>query len=188
MIDFRYLKEEVNADTSRFPIGHDDLILQYLYDRDRWADGERLGRQMRTECKDNNQPMLTDAAAACMRQILFSYKVKISKFNGLLNSFAVLLMNRGLEQDEFNSTRNLRLWMERLSRIDMYYRSIEDKEYFCKPSRYGAPLCWGVTADDTQHGSKTDAKSHVALRSRAFPVSEELDEEFGKGFMVSAAW
>ena len=112
---------------SCFPIGYDDLILQYLYNRDRWAIS---GRQMRTECKDNNQLMLTDAAAACMRQILFSYKVKINKFNGLLNSFAVLLMNCGLDQDD--------LTVQEIS--DMYYRSIEDKAYFCKPSRYGAPL------------------------------------------------
>ena len=141
---------------------------------------------MRRECKDNNQLMLTDEAAACIRQILYSYKVKLSVFNGMMNSFAVLLLGRPLKEEEFPSTQTIRLWLVRLSRIDRHRTALEDLKYFCEPNfLFGAPISWGLTTDDTQHVDKKHAKSHSALRTRGFSVS---DNGKGKGFMVGAGW
>ena len=141
---------------------------------------------MRRECKDNNQLMLTDEAAACIRQILYSYKVKLSVFNGMMNSFAVLLLGRPLKEEEFPSTQTIRLWLVRLSRIDRHRTALEDLKYFCESNfLFGAPISWGLTTDDTQHVDKKHAKSHSALRTRGFSVS---DDGKGEGFMVGAGW
>jgi len=73
------------------------LILDWLHDAGRYSKGARLALQMMVICKENGQPMLSDEAAACIRQILFSHKVKLSNFPAVLNSFAVLLLGHPLD-------------------------------------------------------------------------------------------
>ena len=186
--DFKTLKEQtINIDKSRIPIDKDDYILDHLLHRKRWMKGMRFPREVKRICKDNNQLMLTDEAAACIRQMLYLYKIKLSNFNGLLNSMAVYYLNRPLNMEEFVSTQSIRLWLIRLSIIDKYHRGVEDRKYFCKGSRYGAPISFGLTADDTQHGDKKQGKSHVALRSIGFAVSDD-DEKEAPGFNVGSGW
>ena len=194
-LDFNKLKEWING-VQLFPCRLDEkeegttikglFLLEYLNDAKQYTNGERFPRDMMIECKDNNQPMLSDEAAACIRQILYAYKVKLCNFPAMLNSFAVLLLGRSLNVHEFCSVSTIRARLVRLSCIDRFNRSEEDKAFFLKRTEYGAWVSFGMTTDDTQHGEKTSGKSHVAIRSRGFYVEAEREED--DNFMVGAGW
>ena len=100
--------------------------------------------------QQNSQPMLSEESAHIIRHILFEYKIPLSKFGGLLNMFAVLLLGRELDESEYSSASTIRTWMDRLAVIDKHYQRKIDRDAFLKKSKYGFDVIWGATADDTQ--------------------------------------
>ena len=58
--------------------------------------------------KGDSGNVMTTATAAIVRQIVLSYNVPLSTFPGMLCSYAVLLLGRPLDTDEFFSTRTVR--------------------------------------------------------------------------------
>ena len=126
--------------------------------------------------QQNSQPMLSEESAHIIRHILFEYKIPLSKFGGLLNMFAILLLGRELDDKEFSSASTIRTWMDRLAVIDRHYQREVDKKVFSKKSKYGFDILWGITADDTQHGHKTSGKTHLCLR--VTEGGNRLDDDF----------
>lgn len=138
-LDFVYLKDWIN-ETQKLKARKEQLLLEWLDVCEKASSGKGFPRDMLKKQGWNHQPTLTDESAHIIRQIIYSYNVKPSKFNGLLNSFAVLLLGRHLELDEFVSTSTISYWLERLARIDKAFRAEEDKELFTKKSKYGFPI------------------------------------------------
>ena len=105
-----------------FKIGADEYLLSWLVSGTRWNEGERLPRKMSRLSQENSQPMLSEESAHIIRHILFEYKIPLSKFGGLLNMFAILLLGRELDDKEFSSASTIRTWMDRLAVIDRHYQ------------------------------------------------------------------
>ena len=159
-----------------FKIGDDEYLLSWLVSGTRWNEGQRLPRKMTRISQQNSQPMLSEESAHIIRHILFEYKIPLSKFGGLLNMFAVLLLGRELDESEYSSASTIRTWMDRLAVIDKHYQRKIDRDAFLKKSKYGFDVLWGATADDTQLGHKASGKTHLCLR-----VTEgggRLDDDF----------
>ena len=127
-----------------FKIGADEYLLSWLVSGTRWNEGERLPRKMSRLSQENSQPMLSEESAHIIRHILFEYKIPLSKFGGLLNMFAILLLGRELDDKEFSSASTIRTWMDRLAVIDRHYQREIDKKVYTKKSKYGFPKCGQV--------------------------------------------
>jgi hypothetical protein len=80
-----------------------ELLVKWLSDGARYSAGERLPAVNYLKHPDNNQRFLTDEAVHCIRHIVFCFKIPITKFPGLWNSFSVLFLRRPLSSDEFSS-------------------------------------------------------------------------------------
>ena len=146
-----------------FQIGDEEYLLTWLVFGTRWNKGDRLPPKMMKTFTENSQPMLTEESAHIIRHILFEYKIPLSKFGGLVNMFAVLLLGHELKDGKFSSTSTIRTWMNRLASINKHYQSVIDKEVFLNKLKYGFDIDWGITADDTQLGHKTSGKTHNCL-------------------------
>ena len=166
-----------------FQIADDEYLLSWLVYGTRWNDGERLKRRIMQKSKDNSQPMLTEESAHIIRTILFEYKIPLSKFGGLLNLFAVLLLGRELDDDQYPATATIRVWLDRLAVLDKHYQRDNDRRVFLEKSKYGFDIIWGITADDTQHGHKASGKTHVCIRvTEGGDILDDGDFQFDGSF------
>ena len=107
--NFQRLKEKITKDTPEwvsYKLKQGVDLLEY------WSKGQELTRTGRVDHKmyekGDSGNIMTTATAAIVRQIVLSYNVPLSTFPGMLCSYAVLLLGRPLETDEFFSTRTVR--------------------------------------------------------------------------------
>jgi hypothetical protein len=89
--------------TNFFHPDGNDLVVQWTSDGSRYLSGERLPVINHRKHPANNQRFLTDEAVHCIRHIVFCFKIPITKFPGLWNSFSVLFLRRPLSSDELSS-------------------------------------------------------------------------------------
>lgn len=141
----------------------DQLLLDYIDDGQRYSAGERLRAKLFIPVQ-NSSRMLTDTAAQCIRSILFNYNVPLSRFPGLMNCFAVLLLGIALGQTDLPSIATIRTRTYRLQEIDRKRFGKKHSEKFAQPDEYGYYRLWYTSADDAQHARKFD-KRHVLLMS-----------------------
>ena len=127
--NFQLLKDKITSKEhkwSPYKLKQGVDLLEY------WAKGQELTRTRRVDHKmyekGDSGNVMTTATAAIVRQIVLSYNVPLSTFPGMLCSYAVLLLGRPLDTDEFFSTRTVRNHIIRLNIIDDYFigRKIEE--------------------------------------------------------------
>ena len=101
-----------------FAMSEDQLLVHWICDGRRYSKGVRLSADNYYIHPDNNKPCLTDEGAHCLRHIIFCYNLSIIRLPALWNCFAVLLLGRGMKDEEFSSLDTIRNWIQRLHRID----------------------------------------------------------------------
>jgi hypothetical protein len=97
-----------------------------------------------------------------MRHILFTHKVPITRFPSLMNCFAVLLLGRSLNLEEFLSFATLSARIYRLQLFDWHFLLNDFKVKITTPDEHGFPCFWYFITDDSKH-HKEDR--HAALMS-----------------------
>jgi hypothetical protein len=166
--NFVKLRREINSamPSGLFNIPHKRLLLEWISDGKRYTDGERMPRKTHCISKHNGQKQLTDESAYILYKIFTGYDISMSKFNGLLNSFAAYFLGVRLEMPEFSSIPTLRNWFKRIVIIDRYRQSCDDLGTFGFTSKHGFPVLFYIITDDTKHG-KHDTR-HAILRTGVY--------------------
>jgi hypothetical protein len=177
--NFQRLKEKITKDTPEwvsYKLKQGVDLLEY------WSKGQELTRTGRVDHKmyekGDSGNIMTTATAAIVRQIVLSYNVPLSTFPGMLCSYAVLLLGRPLETDEFFSTRTVRNHIIRLNIIDDYFIGRKIEEVFTGKQRYGYERFWYTTTDDTKHHDKQT--HHVVVRT----VDKKSDDPSKECFSI----
>lgn len=160
------LKMEIAAgDTScgdLFLPGDEQSLLSWTSEGRRYSRGERLPVKLMVKTPNASRE-LTDAASHCSRHAIFCYDLSTNKFNGLLQSFSVMLLGRPLEDEEFPSIDTLRNHIERLRLIDL-------QQFFQKvlvgmgdKTKNGFVRQWYSQTDDSKFNGND--KRHVGIAS-----------------------
>ncbi|KAL3793086.1 hypothetical protein ACHAWO_005140, partial [Cyclotella atomus] len=167
--NFEKLKHAINKSmhASLFQMDTDKFLLEWFVDGLRYNAGERLPRVTHTINKGNSHNQLTDESAYMLFKTYLSYDLLLSKFNGLLNSFAAYFLGRPLDMKEFSSTPTLRNWFKRLSIVERHFEAIEDLETFGIKSPNDFPVLYYIISDDTKHG-KHDTR-HAVIKTGVYP-------------------
>lgn len=183
--NFDKLRGAINASLpiALFQVSTDQLLLEWIRDGKRYSNGEKLPRQTHSISKDNGQVQLTDESSYMLYKIYVSYDISLSKFNGLLNSFAVYFLGRPLTFDQFSSLPTLRNWFKRLAIIDRYKQSLDDIDTFGFKSPHGFPVLYFIITDDTKHG-KHDTR-HAVLRTSVYPDGKPRYSVLTSGMAVT---
>jgi hypothetical protein len=109
----------------------------------------------------NGHLSLTDEAVHCIRHIVFCFKIPITKFPALWNSFSVLFLQCPLRNDEFSLITILSYRFYRLMIIDQHFFKCQfQAEITSSTTRCGFPLSWYSLSDNSKHH---DRKQHVLL-------------------------
>jgi hypothetical protein len=103
-----------------FSPGESDMLHAWITDGKRYKDGERLPAVNYEMHPVSNQMCLTDKAAHYIRSMVYCHKIPMTRFPGLWNAFAVLMIGRPLKLEEFSSSATLRYHFQRLYMIDRY--------------------------------------------------------------------
>lgn len=167
--NFDRLKVAINEmmPAGLFQMDPNKLLLEWFVDGMRYNSGERLPRVTHSINKGNGHKQLTDESAYMLFKTYLSYDLSLSKFNGLLNSFAAYFLGRPLEMNEFSSTTTLRNWFKRLSIIERHFEALTDLETFGIKSPNGFPVLYYLISDDTNHG-KHDTR-HAVIKTGVYP-------------------
>eukprot|EP00956_Cyclotella_meneghiniana_P008631 scaffold11754_cov36-Cyclotella_meneghiniana.AAC.1 len=158
-------------------------LLRWISDGRRYSSGEQMPRKTHTISKANFQKQLTDESSYMLYKTYISYDISLSKFNGLLNSFAAYFLGRPLSMKEFSSLPTLRNWFKRLAIIDRYKQSLDDIETFGQKSPHGFPVLYFIITDDTKHG-KHDTR-HAVLRTSIYPDGKPRYSVLTSGIAVT---
>jgi hypothetical protein len=146
--------------TNFFHPDGNDLLVQWTSDGSRYLSGEQLPVMSHRKHPTNNQRFLTDEAVHCIWHIVFCFKIPITKFPGLWNSFSVLFLWRPLSSDEFFSNAILPFYSYRLMIIDQHFFQCQFQAEIASNTAYGFPLSWYSLSDDSKHHGR---KRHVLL-------------------------
>jgi hypothetical protein len=146
--------------TNLFQPDINDLLVQWTSDGSRYSNGERLPVINHRKHPANNQSFLTDEAVHCIRHIVFRFKIPITKFPGLWNSFSVLFQRRPLTSNEFSSDAILPFRFYRLQIIDQHFFQCQFQAEIASNTAYGFPPSWYSLSDASEHHGR---KRHVLL-------------------------
>ena len=151
---------------------NDDLLVQWTsVDGARYSNGERLPAVNYGKHPANDQRFLTDEAVHCIRHIVFRFKIAITKFPALWNSFSVLFLRRPLSLEEFSSIAILPFRFYRLMIIDQHFFKCQFQAEIASTTSCGFPLSWYSLSDDSEHHGR---KRHVLLITATKGRSEEF--------------
>lgn len=162
-LNFKRIRKDIasNVRFGLFQPSEDQLLLDYINDGLRYSNGSRLPSKLFIPTQ-NSSRFMTDVAGHCIRHIIFNYCVPLSRFPGLLNCFAVLLLGTALSQDNIPAIPTIRNRIYRLQEIDKERFKTSHESKFTCPDEYGFVKYWYTTSDDTEHNRKFD-KRHVLL-------------------------
>ena len=128
-----------------------EFLKNWIDDGKRWNQGERLPVKLYSKHETSHHDCLTDESASLIRHILFTHKVKSSKFPSLMNEFSALLLGRPLRLNEFPSRHTIERRMLRLDIIDWEFFVQFFKERINIRDKYGFRQLWYMVMDDFYH-------------------------------------
>jgi hypothetical protein len=155
-----------------FSMSDDQLLVHWICDGRRYSKGVRLSADNYYIHPDNNKPCLTDEGAHCLRHMLFCYNLSIIRLPALWNCFAVLLLGRGMKDEEFSSLQTIRNRIQRLHHIDEIRFSHEFEQLISKATPNGFKLLFYTVSDDSKHKKRS---RHAVLMST--PSTKDMDAE-----------
>jgi len=128
----------------------EELLLDYLRDRDFYNQGRRFGVPM-WKPGYNGQNELTPFAVAMIRHIFCQFQVSAKQFPALLNCFSLLLLGYTLGIHEFPSTRTIVTRVLWLHKVDWANFRMLFKPKIQKLTKNGFVRLWYHVSDDSEH-------------------------------------
>ena len=152
----RWAKENVRKERLRqmesqvFKPSMHQLLSDWLEEGRRYSAGEHLPRNMRELHSESRTMWHTDATLSTIRHIIFSFNISVGRFGALMSCFAVLLLGRPLQLDEFLDKRSFNRRLMRLSIFDWCRTSQLFESFITTHTLHGFKKCWFSITDDSK--------------------------------------
>jgi hypothetical protein len=127
-----------------------DFLVDWIASGCRFSSGVRLPADNYEVNPDNHQLRLSDRSAHFLRHISACFGVALARLPSLWQCFAVLILGRPLEQDEFSSSETIRLRCQRLHIFDEHNFAVDFEIYLSGEDMYGFVRLWFSLSDDSR--------------------------------------
>ena len=136
--------------------------------------------------RDNHKMVLKLGSASILRDIMFEYKVKKTRFPSMLQMFSTYLCGRPLEKEELISTQTIIRNIYRLDMID-FHRDMEAfRPYITTPTKHGFIRYFYIVSDGSKHHnrdrhglimsySKVDENPRFKVLTTSEPMAKDAD-------------
>jgi hypothetical protein len=150
--------------TQFFQISHDQLLLEWQHDAERYSNGESLPRWLR----DNQGHLKPDIAYIFRHVYIANLRLCFKCLNYLFASFFVMITGRVPTEEEFSSISTIRCHISRYNAIDCYDKGQEHFQRMEILSSFGNRRFFGSCSDDSnsKHGGGGSAlNTHLLITS-----------------------